>query len=374
MKFIILNKYFIEALKRVNNLLTRNNTHPILENVLLETNHNTLFLTSTNTEIEIKISISKNISILTPGNITISGKKILDICKSLSKKCNLYVELINEKLQILINTSRYILTTLPPINFPNLKISEHQITLSIPQKIFQEILHSTYFSMAIQDVRYFLNGLLLEIKNQNLYAVATDGYRIAICKTPIKKFINKDTFSIILPRKGTLELIKLLKNYSSENIIIKISNNYFQLKINNLIFTSKIIIEKFPNYTSIILTEPNKKIILNSILFKEALSRVAILSNEKFKGVNIYNNNYNELIITTRNQHDEEAFEILNTIHADIKIKISINAFYIIDVLNIIKENEVLLLINESTGSIQIQTNNNNSISQSIYIIMPLQL
>lgn len=374
MKFIILNKYFIEALKRVNNLLTRNNTHPILENVLLETNHNTLFLTSTNTEIEIKISISKNISILTPGNITISGKKILDICKSLSKKCNLYVELINEKLQILINTSRYILTTLPPINFPNLKISEHQITLSIPQKIFQEILHSTYFSMAIQDVRYFLNGLLLEIKNQKLYAVATDGYRIAICKTPIKKFINKDTFSIILPRKGTLELIKLLKNYSSENIIIKISNNYFQLKINNLIFTSKIIIEKFPNYTSIILTEPNKKIILNSILFKEALSRVAILSNEKFKGVNIYNNNYNELIITTRNQHDEEAFEILNTIHADIKIKISINAFYIIDVLNIIKENEVLLLINESTGSIQIQTNNNNSISQSIYIIMPLQL
>ena len=370
MKFTILNKHFIKSLKKVNHLVTRNHTYPILENILLKIDNNILSLTSTNTEIEIKVTISK-ISSLQTGNTTTSGKKILEICQALSHEQNLKIEYVNDKLQILSHSNQYLLATLPSNNFPNLEISENQVVFSISQRSLRNILHATHFSMAIQDVRYFLNGLLFEVKNQHLYVVATDGYRIAICKTPLQYPKDIQLQPIILPRKSVLELIKLL-NDSDEITSIKISKSYFQIHIQNLVFTSKIIIEKFPDYKSIILTQPTKTMILETILFKKALSRVAILSNEKFRGVNIENNN-NILKITTHNQYDEKAFETLNIIFTNMNIKVSVNAYYIIDILNVIKENKIYLLTNNTTCSIQIQTCNHNAIPKAIYIIMPLQ-
>ncbi|XBC38739.1 MAG: DNA polymerase III subunit beta [Buchnera aphidicola (Melaphis rhois)] len=370
MKFKITKKIFLCSLQKINSLITKNTLSPILENILIVIKDNTLFLTSTNIELEIQISIP-NIFPYVPGSVTVSGKKILSVCRKFSDESNITISLKKDKLKIISKNSCYILATLPANNFPSFSVIEPKINFSILQNELKNIIFSTHFSMAIQDLRYFLNGLLLEIRNHHLYAVATDGYRIAISKTPLEHSCKY--YSVILPRKGVIELLRLLNN-SLTLVFIKIGENYFQIKINNIIFTSKIIEANFPQYSSIILNKPNKKLIINSLLFKQALSRIIILSNEMFRGI-LIKNDTNQLKITTSNQYDEKACEILEIIYINTDIEISINAYYMLDILNVIENKEICLLINDTNSSIQIQQNNhkNGNNYKSIYILMPLK-
>ncbi|XBC44387.1 MAG: DNA polymerase III subunit beta [Buchnera aphidicola (Schlechtendalia peitan)] len=370
MKFEITKKNLLNSLQKINSLVIKNTLHPILENVLLEIKDNTLFLTSTNLELEIQAKTSAILS-YSPGNITVSGKKILSVCRQLPNDSNIVLSLEKNKLKILSKNSYYSLATLPAANFPVFEKIKNQIEFSIMQTMLKNIIFITQFSMAVQDLRYFLNGLLLEIKNQHLYAIATDGYRIAISKTPLKH--SCQYYSIILPRRGVIELLRLLDD-SLTPAFIKINENYFQIYINDVIFTSKAIQAHFPKYSSIISKCSNNKIIIDTLLFKQALSRIVILSNELFQGVLLKNDKY-QLKITTSNQHDEQAYEILNIIYTNTNIELSINANYMLDILNVIKNNEICLLVNNSNTSIQIHNNytNNNYSYKSIYILMPLQ-
>ncbi|XBC38205.1 MAG: DNA polymerase III subunit beta [Buchnera aphidicola (Floraphis choui)] len=367
MKFKITKKKLLYSLQKVNSLITKNTLYPILENILIEVKDNVLFLTSTNLELEIQTKTSKIFSCI-PGNITVSGKKILAICRKLPNNSDITILLKQNKLKIFSENSFYSLATLPAFNFPRFQTMTHQISFSILQNIFKVIIFSTQFSMAVQDLRNCFNGLLLEIRNQHLYIVATDGYRIAICKTPLKHSCKY--YSIIIPRKGVIELLRLL-NDSLTLIFIKMNNNHFQVHINNTVFTSKIIEEDFPQYSSIILKNSNRKIIINTFLFKEALSRIVILSNEAFRGV-LIKNNKNQLKMTTSNQHDEKACELLEVIYINTNIEVSINAYYMLDILNVLENNEVCLSLNDSHSSIQIQYNHQNY--KLIYILMPLKM
>lgn len=371
MKFTIKKKNLLCSLQKINNLITKNTLHPILENILIEVKNNTLFLTSTNLELEIQVQISE-ISSYIPGSITVSGRKIFSVCRKLPDNSDITVLLKTDKIKILSQNSYYSLATLPTIDFPNFQITKYQINFSILQNTFKNIIFATQFSMAIQDFRYFLNGLFLEIKNQHLYAIATDGYRMAICKTPLKHLFKY--YSVILPRKGVIELFRLLNN-TSTSISISMNNNYFQMHVNDIIFTSKVIEAKFPQYSSIILQHSNKKIIVNTLLFKQALSRIIVLSNEMFRGV-LIKNDRNQLKITTSNQYDEKAYELLEILYINTNIEISINARYMLDILNVIESDEVCLLINDVNSSIQIQQTNyiDNHDYKSIYILMPLRM
>ncbi|XBC39511.1 MAG: DNA polymerase III subunit beta [Buchnera aphidicola (Nurudea shiraii)] len=362
---------FLHFLQKINNLVTRNPLNPILENILIQIKKNILFLTSTNLESEIQVNTSEIVSYL-PGSVTVSGKKLLAVCRKFPLNSNIEISLQKDKLKIFSKQSCYLLATLPSINFPNFKEIKHQINFSISQNTFKTIIFNTQFSIATQDIRSFLNGLLLEIRNQHLYAIATDGYRMAICKTPLKH--SYQFYSIILPKKSVIELLRLLEN-SSELTFIKMSNNHFQIHINNITFTSKVISENFPKYSSIIFKKPKKKIIVNTSSFQQALSRIIILSNETFRGICIESFK-NQLKITTSNQYDEQAYEILEIIYSNIDIKISINAHYILEILNVIENKEISLFVNDTNSRIQIQQNNcnQNYNYQSIYILMPLKM
>ncbi|XBC37687.1 MAG: DNA polymerase III subunit beta [Buchnera aphidicola (Meitanaphis microgallis)] len=371
MKFQIKKKVFLSSLQKISSLITKNTLYPILENISIKIKDNVLFLTSTNLESEIQISILKFFS-HTSGCTTVSGKKILAVCRKLPDDSNITILLKNNKLKIFSENSYYSLTTLPISDFPNFKLKKYQIEFFTTQNAFKTIISATQFSMAVQDLRYFLNGLFLEIRNQHLYAVATDGYRIAICKTPITYSFKY--YSTILPRRGVIELLRLLNN-TSTLVSINMNDSYFQLQTDNIIFTSKIIEENFPKYSSIILKNLNKKIIISTLSFKQALSRIVILSNEMFQGI-LIKNNKNKLEITTSNQYDEKAYEILETIYINTDIEISVNAYYLLDILNVITNNEVCLLMNDFNSSIQIQQNtcDNNQNHKSIYVLMPLKM
>lgn len=216
------------------------------------------------------------------GDITLPARKMLDICRALPEDADIKINITADKAQVRSGKSRFTLTTLPPVEFPIIEVGEKLAEFSLQQTTLKEILEKTAFSMAQQDVRYYLNGLLLEITANQIRAVATDGHRLALCdtQTSVK---TKETHQIIVPRKGVIELIRLLENEDKEvNIII--TNNHIRVDFDDLTFTSKLIDGKFPDYDRVIPEVQQPFVVANREQLKQSLTRASILSNEKYRG------------------------------------------------------------------------------------------
>lgn len=302
MKFIIQNNILVENLKKISRLLVKNTSFPILENILIEIKKNILSLTTTNLEIEIIANIEISTA-HTPGKTTISGKKILNICRNLPKTSNVQIELKNNKIYISSENSSYILSTLPPENFPNHQNFHNTSSFHISSDILKNMIIKTEFAMGKQDIRYYLNGMLFEKKENYLRNVATDGYRLATSYIILKEKIN--SFSIIIPNKGIMEMLRLL-NTKETLLHILIGTNNLRIHINNLIFTTQLIEGKYPDYNSVLLDHSEKPIIINHDLLKKSLLRTSILSHEKFSGIEINIQN-GELKTISDNQEEETA-------------------------------------------------------------------
>lgn len=365
MKFTIKNDLLTQNIKKISRLLVKNNSFPILENILMEIKNDTLFLTTTNLEIELisKIKIlAKNIA----GKITVSGRKMLNICKNLSPVSEIKIQLKKNKIHISSENSNYILTTLPADNFPNHQDCNSILSFEISSNSLRSMIEKTEFSMGKQDVRHYLNGILLEKKGNTLKSIATDGYRLAVSSTNIKEDIK--SFSIIIPNKGVLELYRLL-NIKKKLLKIFISNNNIKIYINDLIFTSQLIEGKYPDYNNVLFLKKDNPIITNTALLKKSLLRTAILTHEKFCGIEIKIEN-KKFKILSDNQEEESAEDTFNTNYSGDAIEISINVYYILDVLNAIDDENILIFFNSSKSSIQIEAENDSS---NIYVIMLLK-
>ncbi|HMI77127.1 MAG TPA: DNA polymerase III subunit beta [Buchnera sp. (in: enterobacteria)] len=366
MKFTISRDQLLKALQKIHTLLVKQDTHSILENVLLETNKDTLFLTAINLEIEIIIKIPI-LTLYQIGSTTVAGKKLFNICRRLSKNIIITIQSYEKNLTIITKNSFFSLMTLSEKNFPSICNFKTKIQFNISPHILKIMLHATYFSMANHDVRYYLNGMLLEIDQNNIRAIATDGYRIAIYNMPINLSILP--YSIIIPRKTIIELMRLLDN-SDELSNILIGLNSIRIKMENMTITSKLIEGSFPDYRLILIHHPIKIIEVNINILKESLLRVAILSNEKFHAVHFLLKK-NQLEISTNNKN-EQAKEIINLKYSsNMNIEIDININYILDVLNVLHHETIMFFIDKTISKIQLQETENSLIS---YIIMPLRL
>nr|AAK21711.1 DnaN [Buchnera aphidicola] len=367
MKFNINNKIFTQNLQKINRFITKNISFPILENILISIKDDILSLTTTNLEIELIANI-KLIKHYVSGNTTVSSRKLLDICRNSLNSSNINIELHANKMHIISDTSQYILRTLPADNFPNHNNFHHISEFYIDSNILKKMIEKTHFSMGKQDVRYYLNGMLLEIINNSLYMVATDGYRLGMTHTLLTKKQKIESFSIIMTRKGIIELYKLL-NISRQLIKILIGKNSIRIYIEQLVFTAQLIEGKFPNYNGLFLKKKNNGIILNCALLKQSLLRASILTHEKFCGVEIYIKN-NQFKVLSDNQEEETAKDTFNINYIGPSIKISINVYYILDILNSISSENILLFLNNSNNSIQIEAEHDAS---TIYIVMLLK-
>lgn len=365
MKFIIKNKILVENLKKISRLLVKNTSFPILENILIKIEKDILSLTTTNLEIEIIIHI-KIPTVYKPGEITISGKKILNICQNLPETSNIQIELKNNKIYISSERSNYILSTLPAENFPNHQNFNHTSSFYISSDIFKNMIIKTEFAMGKKDIRYYLNGMLFEKTEKHLRNVATDGYRLATSYISLKEKIN--CFSIIIPHKGIIEILKLL-NIKETSLHILIGTNNLRIYINNLIFTTQLIEGKYPDYNSVLLDYSKKPIIINHDLLKKSLLRTSILTHEKFSGIEINIKN-GEFKTISDNQEEEIAEDKFNIEYFGNAIEISINVYYMLDVLNTINTKNILLFLNDYQSSIKIEPENNSSI---VYVIMLLK-
>ncbi len=366
MKFTIDRESFLKPLQQVIGVVERRQTLPVLGNLLIHASSGQLRLTATDLEVEIQAGAAADIQ--EDGEITLPARKLLDICKALPDNASIQVTIKDQKAQIRSGKSRFTLSTLPAADFPLVdKISgDSRFTLSQGQ--LKEVIDRTQFSMAQQDVRYYLNGLMLEMGNGFLRAVATDGHRLALCDMPVE-IQTENPRQVIVPRKGIQELQRLLED-SDTDVNVELGANHIRLVAGDVCFTSKLVDGRFPDYDRVVPRGSDKLVVADRELFRQALSRTSILSNEKYRGIrlNLENNN---IKIQAHNPDQEEADEEFEVDYSGGELEIGFNVTYLLDVLAAVRSDNVEILLSDSNSSCLIKQPGTD---QFRYVVMPMRL
>ena len=335
-------------LQFVSGVVEKKHTLPILAHVLLIKKANTLTFQAT--DIEVQITTESEVIGEEEGAITVNAKKFQDILRSLPETSEIRLELEDKKVLIRAGKSRFTLQSLPADDFPRLALSEEtsqKITLT--QKTLRQLFAETQFAMAVQDVRYYLNGLLFLIEGKSLKAVSTDGHRLAYSAITLNTEEELPHQEFILPRKTVIELNRLLSD-SEETLQIDLSNNQIRFRFGKVDLISKLIDGKFPDYQRVIPPSFKNTVLLNRVTFLQSLMRAAILTNEKFRGVRLLLEE-GSLKIIAANSEQEEAQEELDIDYTGKPLDLGFNISYLLDVLNHIATDTFEWCLNEDAAS-----------------------
>ena len=366
MNFNIKRSDLLPCLQCVSGNIDRRQTLPILSNLLFDIKPNSFSVTTTDMEVELVVEVEVKLGEST--RFTLPARKLLDICRSLPDDSELEFNIKDEKAYIESGKSKFTLATLPAQEYPVIDINEETIDFNLSYDKLIGLLENTQFAMAQQDVRYYLNGLMLEISSGNLKAVATDGHRLAFDETDVETSSNEDR-QIIIPRKGVTELIRLLQSSQNE-ANIRVSKNHIQVTSGKLSFTSKLIDGKFPDYQRVIPELSETIVVADREELKNSLARVSILSNEKYRGVKMIFSN-DSLRVLAHNPEKEEAEEEVNIVYQGDEMEIGFNVSYLIDALTAIDNKKVKLSILNPNSSCLIISEKK---SRSQYVVMPMKL
>lgn len=346
-------------------VVERRQTMPILSNVLLTAEGGELRVTGTDLEVELVSGIA--LEAKQDGEVTVPGRKLLDILKALPDDALIEVSQDKDRLVIRSGKSRFTLSTLPATEFPVIEDINAQKRFDLPQAVFKTLLDRTAFSMAQQDVRYYLNGLLLELRGDTLRGVATDGHRLALYD--VEAATGDSRLQVIVPRKGVLELQRLLGD-GDNAVTVEIGSNHIRVEIDRLRFTSKLIDGRFPEYERVIPQGGDKALVADRQMLKEALARTAILSNEKYRGIRL-TLAPGTLSLQAHNPEQEEAEEELELDYDGGELEIGFNVTYLMDALAAVHGENVKLGLSDSNSSCLIEEPGNPSAQ---YVVMPMRL
>ncbi|WP_151670991.1 DNA polymerase III subunit beta [Nitrincola schmidtii] len=367
MRFVISREALIKPLQLVAGVVERRQTMPVLSNILLVAADGMLSMTGTDLEVELVARIPLN-EMAEAGSVTIPARKLMDICKSLSDDALVEVHVADDKAKIKAGRSRFSLATLPAADFPNVEDSPEALTISLPQSSLRQLIEKTGFSMAQQDVRYYLNGMLLEVRDSTLRAVSTDGHRLATSTSPVEADASLD-HQIIIPRKGILELARLLQGGDSP-VTLVIGSNHIRAVVGDYTFTSKLVDGKFPDYNRVIPRNGDKVLLGDRQELRQVFTRIAILSNEKYRGVRLNLSN-GMLQVTANNPEQEEAEETLAVDYEGQDLEIGFNVNYLLDVLSILNSDVVRLILSDANSSALVQGYDEHD---ALYVVMPMRM
>lgn len=349
----------------VAGVVERRQTLPILSYILIRASDGKITFTGTDLEVEVVATASGKVD--GSGDLTVPARKLLDICRALPEGATVTISKQGEKVSVKAGKSRFSLSTLPPKDFPVVDGGHFEQGLTINQSVLKSTIDRAAFCMAQQDVRYYLNGLYVELNGRRLRAVATDGHRMALADTECEG--APKALEIIIPRKGVQEISRLLTS-AEDDVRLEISANHVRLTFTDLVFTSKLIDGKFPDYTKVIPTSQSKLIKLDRAAFREALSRVAILANEKYRGVRL-GLETGRLAISAHNPEQEEAAEEVETSYSGDSLEIGFNVNYLLEATAAIDAVEILLGLNDSNSSCTLRSPVSD---KTQYIVMPMRL
>ena len=295
------------------------------------------------------------------------GRKLLDICRALPEDAEVSISQSGEKLLLKSGRSKFSLTTLPAAEFPTVEDINAGQKIEVSQELLSRLLEKTHFSMAQQDVRYYLNGLLLETGGASLRAVATDGHRLALSEVALSDSKSPDQ-QVIVPRKGVLELQRLMSG--DGDLSIELGTNHIRIQLEGIRFTSKLIDGRFPEYERVIPADTSNAMQADRVSFRAALQRTAILSNEKYRGIRLVIRK-GSLVLQAHNPEQEEAEEELEIQYDGDEIEIGFNVNYLLDALGAIESETVNLAVVDSNSSCLLTEPGKDDCK---YVVMPMRL
>jgi DNA polymerase-3 subunit beta len=365
MKFSATREAILKPLQTVVGVVERRQTMPILSNVLLSAEGGKLRVTAT--DLEVEMVADAEVKVDSSGDVTVPGRKLHEICRALPEGTTVEVSLNGERLTVKAGRSRFTLSTLRAADFPTVEEIAAKQTLRLARKDLRKLIDKTHFSMAQQDVRYYLNGLLLETERKTLRAVATDGHRLALSEIALGSAAARDE-QLIVPRKGVLELNRLLEGDGDVELVL--GANHIRVQIEGIRLTSKLIDGRFPEYGRVVPSQPKNVITADRNLLRQALQRTAILSNEKYRGVRL-ELSANSVTLQANNPEQEEAVETLEVDYSGDPMEIGFNVNYLLDALAAVDSEQVEFGVTDGNSSCLIRQPGGDT---SKFVVMPMRL
>lgn len=368
MKFSISRENFLTPLQQVIGVIEKRQTLPVLANVLIKLEGERIEFTGTDLEVQLVTQSSTEFGDAESGAITVPARKLLDICRQLPDRSTVNVECKQDKFTIQCARSRFSLATLPANNYPEFENGEPEVEVDLPGRVLKRAMDKTMFAMALQDVRYYLNGLLLEIGNGHLRTVASDGHRLAIANETLEN-AEFEPRQVILPRKGAMELYRLLSD-QDEPVTLQIGSNTIRVLLEGFNYSAKLIDGRYPDYQRVMPKDITRIVAVDRDTLKASLTRVAILSNEKFRGVSLELDQNRMLLKAQNPEHEEAEDEVEITLEGE-GLEVGFNASYLLDAVNNIDSDEVRMSFSGSTHSCLVEDVENPRFQ---FIVMPMRI
>ena len=368
MQLSIACKDLLKPLQKIIGAVGHKQVSSIQNNLLLKEHDGSLLITATDLEVELVATLEAEFQ--ETQATTVPARKLLDICRSLPGEARLTINSTHEKVEVSSGRSHFVLATFPPEEFPAISDEEMELdtTIVISERNLLYLIEKTSFAVANQDVRYYLNGLLLEVDAEQIKTVATDGHRLALLQMQHETDVE-ETRQIIIPRKGALELQRLLIRDDNQ-VTAFLGKNHIRVCLPALQFTSKLIEGRFPNYHRALPAEEGNCATANISLFKHALTRASILSNDKYRGVRLIFND-NKLVIQAHNPEREEAEDEIEIDYQGEKLEVGFNVTYLLDVVDVLETDNVRIVIKDASSSALIVPPGEH---KRLYVVMPMRL
>ncbi len=366
MKFSANRESLLKPLQQVGGVVERRQTLPVLFNLLLQARDNQLSITGTDLEVELVGRVE--VTVAEPGEITVPARKLVDICRELPDKADVEFNLLDNRLEIRSGRFRSTLSTLPAVDFPSVEPPNQDLTTEIDSPPLKKLLDRIAFAMAQQDVRYFLNGMLIEVGAGRLRAVATDGHRLALGDL-VQKSLDGPVKQVIVPRKGVIEIQRLLQEME-DKVSVSVGDAHLCATSTMFTLTTKLLDGKFPDYDRVIPKDGDKVVLADKQELNRALSRTAILSNEKFRGIRIALTS-GQLQLSANNPEQEEAEETVSVEYKGDNLEVGFNVSYLQDVLGVIENDRVQMTLHDANSSVVLE---DPSVDDAVYVVMPMKL
>ena len=367
MRFSLQREVFLKPLAQVVNVVERRQTLPVLANLLVQVQGGLLSLTGTDLEVEMVSRVA--VDDAEDGETTIPARKLFEIVRALPDGSRITISQSGERISLQAGRSRFTLSSLPSTDFPSLDDVDATERVQVPEAALKELIERTAFAMAQQDVRYYLNGLLFDLRESSLRCVATDGHRLALCEAGLEGTGAMTKRQLIVPRKGVTELQRLLEG-GDRILELEMGRGHLRVKRDDVTFTSKLIDGRFPDYEAVVPIGADKEVRIDRDVLRAALQRAAILSNEKYRGVRM-EVSPGQLKISAHNPEQEEAQEEIEAETRVDDIAVGFNVGYVLDALGALKDEVVVLQLRDANSSALLREASNE---RCRHVIMPLRL
>lgn len=365
MKISTVRENLLGPLQQIVGVIERRQTLPILGNVLLQLDDGMLQLTGTDLEVQLVTRVAMEGA--TGGRITVAARKLLDICRLLPDRSELDLEVRDERVHLRSGRSRFVLSTMPAESYPEFDTGQVERRFVLRSRALRRAMEKTLFAMAQQDVRYYLNGLLFEIDQGILRTVASDGHRLALFEDPVDG--GDVSAQAIFPRKGALELFKLLVDEDVE-LTLELSTNSVRVAMGDFCFSSKLIEGRFPDYRRVMPSRITRRLVTNKGELKSALTRVSVLSSDRYRGVSL-DVAAGVLRLQTQNPEHEEGEEEVSVEFDGEPFSVGFNATYLLDAVHNVESDEVSLSFADASGSCLVEDCKDQRFR---YIVMPMRI